>query len=216
VINANNKTTAISVVGGRDLFISDVTIKNAPVGIAIAAGTAYTDVENVHISGTGDSAIGLKIEGDGNTFTSMRITNVGTGVVATGTNNTFRSIFATYSGTDNACQGFYDTSKGNNYDGCSSIDFANGFVMSENTVSVYANCFVRWDAGKVTKQYAFVSSGKMNSVIRTSTVTVTGGDSAYIKASTGGSGQLLYPVIFGNPTDTTYTSYLKDNLAVKK
>ena len=216
-IDGNKKNvTAIEVVGGRDMFISDVTIKNAACGIKIAAGKAYTDVENVYISGTGDSAVGINVLGEGNTFTSMRITNAGTGVAVNGVNNTFRNIFAIYSGVNNDCKGFDDTSKGNNYDGCTSVDYAKGFVMSENTVSVYANCSVRWDAGKVTQQYAFVSTGKMNSVIRTSIVTVTGGDSAYIKASTGGTGQLLYPVLYGNPTDTTYTSYLKDGLIVKK
>ena len=216
-IDGNKKNVVgIAVVGGRDIFISDVTIKNATCGIKIEAGRAYTDVENVHISGAGDVATGINVLGEGNTFTSMRITNVGVGVAVSGVNNTFRNIFAIYSGNDNNGKAFDDTSKGNNYDGCTSLDYAKGFCMGESTVSVYANCFARWEAGNVTQQYAFVSSGKMNSVIRTSTVTVTSGDSAYIKASTGGTGQLLYPVIFGNPTDTTYTNYLKDGLKVQK
>lgn len=216
-LDGNKKDViAISVVGGRDMFISDVTIKNAKCGIQIAAGRAYTDVENVYISGTGDASTGINVIGEGNTFTSMRITNVGTGVAASGVNNTFRSIFAIYTGTDNTCKAFNDTSKGNNYDGCTSLDFANGFCMGESTVSVYVNCFARWEAGNVTKQYAFVSSGKMNSVIRTCTVKVSGGDSAFVKASTGGTGQVLYPVIYGNPSDTTYTSYLQSGLQVKK
>jgi len=146
ILDANNKTTAILVEGGRDMFISDVVIKRANVGIKIAAGTAYTDVENVNIMGAGESAVALDIAGDGNTFTSMRVTNAGTDVKASGANNTFRSIFATYSGTSNDSKGFYDSSKGNNYDGCTAIDYANGFCMEETTASVYVNCYVRWSA----------------------------------------------------------------------
>lgn len=212
VINANNKTTAISVVGGRDLFISDVTIKNAPVGIAIAVGTAYTDVENVHISGTGDSAVGLKIEGDGNTFTSMRITNVGCAVNVSGVTNTFRSIMTYYTGSSNSSKGFDDYSSiGNNYDGCSAVNYGTGYHMQSNTSSVYANCVARWDDAIVTQQYGFASAGQFNSVVRTCTVKVTGGDCAFVKAS-GGSGQVLYPVAYG----ISNIPYLQGGLSIIK
>ena len=221
IIDANGKTTAISVEGGRDMFISDVVIKNAVCGIKIVAGTAYTDVENVNVSGSGEDAVGLEILGDGNTFTSMRVTNVGTAVKASGANNTFRSIMATYTGSNNESQGFYDNSKGNNYDGCTVVDFAKGFCMETSTVSVYVNCYARWsDSSPVTTQYAFAvaGNGKLNSVIRTSVVYVGSGDTAYLKAATGGSGKVLYPVVFNKAglSDRTYESYRLSGLEVAK
>ena len=221
IFDANNKTTAISVEGGRDMFISDVVIKNAVCGIKILAGTAYTDVENVNIMGSGEDAVALDIAGDGNTFTSMRITKAGTAVKASGSTNTFRSIFATYSGTSNDSRGFYDNSKGNNYDGCTSINYANGFCMEASTVSVYVNCYVRWDeASLVSTENAFAvaGGGKLGSVIRTSVMYVGDGNSAYLKAASGGSGKVIYPVLFNKSKldDRTYEGYRLSGLEVAK
>ena len=179
------------------------------------AGTAYTDVENVNINGTGDSSVALKIEGDGNTFVSLRLSNVGTGVEVSGRDNTFRNVFANYYGSNADSTGFYDKSKGNNYDMCTSIHFANGFRMTEQTVSVYSACHALWNNSTMTKQYGFVSDGKMNSVIRTCVVDAKfeTADSAYLKAEAGGAGQILYPIVNGkaNLDDLCYESYRQGN-----
>ena len=61
-------------------------------------------------------------------------------------------------------------------------------------------------------------NGKLNSVIRTSVVYVGSGDTAYLKAATGGSGKVLYPVVFNKAglSDRTYESYRLSGLEVAK
>lgn len=220
IIDANSKATAISVEGGRDIFISNVTIRNTPCGIKIASGTAYTDVEAVHISGTGNDAVALNIAGNGNTFTSMRLSGVGIGVEVSGKDNTFRNVFATYSGTSNSSTGFYDKGGSNSYDMCTSVQFANGFRMSESTSSAYSGCHALWNNDTVSQQYGFVADGKMNSVIRNCIVDTmwASADSAFLKASTGGTGHILYPILNGkaNLDDTTYQSYRKGDFEIAK
>ena len=210
IIDGNKKAKAISVEEGRDVLISTVSIKNAVCGITLAkgaTGATNTDVENVNITGAdSSSSVGMLIQGAGNTFTNLRISNVKTGVELTGASNTLRNIHVMYTGSASDAVGFYDNSEGNNYDMCFSNDFATGFRMGANAVSVYSGCGVFWD--KITSQTAFKADGQFKSVVRSCRVDFTA-SGAYLKvASGGGAGQILYPIINGT-TNNDYSSYLK-------
>ena len=217
IIDASGKATALSVEGGRDNFISNVSIKNAVCGLYLATGSTgatNTDVENVNIYGKSNTdSIGVKIAGMNNSLTTVRVSNVITGVEITGEGNTLRNVHVVYEGTDVSSNGFYDKSSGNNYDMCFAEGFGTGYRMQEQTRSSYSGCLAFWNNGDIGRQYGFASDGKFFSAVRNCRVNTlfSGPDSAYLKASGGGSGQVIYPLVQGkaNMDDTSYTSYLK-------
>jgi hypothetical protein len=99
-----------------------------------------------------------------------------------------------------------------------SEDFATGFKMGEGN-NIYYACFAKWSSADVKPQVAFEATAKFNSVIRTSRVDFDFADcqGAYLKVATaGGAGQILWPMIGGkdNMADTTYTTYIPENIGV--
>ena len=219
IINAKGKAKGLSVEGGRDIFVSNVSIKNATVGLYLGTGDTgrtNTDVENVNITCTDDaSSVGLLVEGAGNTFTTVRISKVHIGVEVKGEGgNTFRNVHVVYSGSETGSVGFYDKSKGNSFDMCFSQNFGTGFRMAAGTSSSYSGCLAFWDDGSMSQQYGFASDGAFNSAIRNCRVNTkfASADSAYLKVgASGGKGQVIYPLIDGKNTmdDKSYSSYLK-------
>ena len=217
IIDASGKATALSVEGGRDNFISNVSIKNAVCGLYLAAGTTgatNTDVENVNIYGKNNTdSVGVKISGINNTLTTVRVSNVITGVEITGEGaNTLRNVHVVYTGTDVSSNGFYDKSSGNSYDMCFAEGFGTGFRMQAHTVSSYSACLAFWNDDSISRQYGFASDGAFKSAVRNCRVNAlfSGPDSAYLKAS-GGDGQVIYPLVQGknNMDDKSYTNYLR-------
>ncbi len=217
LFDGNGKATAISVENGENLLISGVDFKNVVTAIDVKGG--IVDVENCDVIGAGSGSVALKVAGEYSTYTNVRVSNADAAVNVSGNNNLFKSVYATYENKANQLCAFVDTSSmGNNYDMCTSENFATGFSVGTGT-STYSGCYVKWESTSITKQVAFLSTGKFNSVIRTSRVDFDfancGG--AYLADTTeGGAGQILWPMIGGvsNMADTSYTSYLKGTAAV--
>ena len=210
MFDGNGVATAISVENAENFLISNVDVRNSPLAFDLKGG--ILDMENVDIVGVGGSSVGMKVACNTSSFSNVRITNVATAVNATGANNLFKSVYATYKSTADKAAAFIDTSKGNNYDMCTSEDFATGFSMGEGN-NIYYACYVKWSSADIKDQVAFFATGKYNSVIRTTRVDFDfancGG--AYLKVgATGGKGEVLWPMIGGksNMTNTTYTSYM--------
>lgn len=219
IFDGNGKATAVSVGNGENLMIIGVDFKNVVTAIDVKGG--IVDVENVDIVGAGDNSVGMKIAGEYSTYTNVRISNVATAVSVSGDNNVFKSVYATCDNTNNQKRAFVDNSvKGNTYDMCVSENFSVGFEMG-TCVSVYSVCYVKWESDAIKNQIGFRSTAKFNSVIRNSKVEFdfAGCGGSYLTdTTTGGDGQVLWPMIGGknNMVDTSYTAYLKGTTAVAK
>ena len=164
----------ISIEGGKDAFIYNVSLKSI-AGFGIHAeyvnnelGAAYANIDNVNITGNDSvGCIGVLVSGTYNTFSNMRIASCHYGVkcTETGSNNIFRNLHPLAgTGFGNSSVGFYDMSDGNNYDVCYSDQFETGFVMYENTRSVYNGSFCYWYSEKNGYHVGFRSVGKYNSI----------------------------------------------------
>lgn len=215
-IDGNGKAKGISVGNAENLLISNVGIKNVTVGIEVKAGVL--DVENVNIAGTGaDTAVGMIVGGKNSTYTNVRISKVGTGVKITGDNNLMKSVYATYTGTSKDSVAFLDSSNGGNYDMCTSEQFAIGFSLADNTVSVYSGCYAKWNDNTVARNWAYRATGKFNGVVRACRADFDNAncDGTFLEVTTaGGKGQILYPMIGGkaNMADTAFETYVPHDI----
>lgn len=222
VIDANGLATGVSIEGSKDIFLSNLSIKNAFCGIHIAEGNNPSDaigadVESIIITGNGaPESVGIRVEGTNNNFANIRISGVYWGVhcAAYASNNVFRSIHAIATGEiakadKQVAVGFVDASNGNRYDMCVSEQFAIGFGMFTSYASVYNGCQVTWNNAENGEHIGFYSDGSFNALVTSCTVTdATGATSAYIYVEKdGGSGAVRYPI--NQVEDTTYDAVLQ-------
>ncbi len=216
LFDGNGTATAISVENAENFFIANVDVKNSPLAFDLKSG--ILDMENVNIIGAGGNSVGIKAACNTSSFSNVRIIDVATAVNATGNNNLFKSVYATFRNANNGGAAFVDTSKGNNYDMCTSEGFATGFSMGEGN-NIYYGCYVKWNDASVKPQIAFLATGKFNSVIRTSRVDFdfAGCNGAFLQASSG-QGQVLWPMIGnkGNMTNTAFSSYLNGTRVIDR
>lgn len=205
VIDAKGVASGISLEGGEDILLANITIKDAYLGLHLKSvdnllGATAADIENVHVEGTGEKgSIGVLVESTLNTLTNMQLSDVQYGLVCSesGADNIFRSIMAIgtgLDGVDNA--GFWDKSVGNQYDICYSDQFATGFIIEENARSVYSGCQVSWWSADNDYHVGFHAKGAFNAMISYSKVIHdhTVSTDAYILVDAeGGKGFVYYP-----------------------
>ena len=224
IVDASDVATGISLEGGKDILLSNITIKNAYLGLYIKKadndlGATYADIENVNVVGNSEEgSIGVLLEGTYNNLTNMKISHVQYAVKCgkTGDNNVFKSIMAIGTGTpaDVEVAGFYDLSGGNHYDMCYSDQFATGFLIGERARSVYNACVASWWSADNNYHVGFRTvddsdnPGYLNSTILYSKVyhTDTVETDAYILAMEGGEGSVQYP--FNQVVSDTYKAIL--------
>lgn len=222
IIDASGAATGIAIEGSKDVFISNVAIKNASCGIHIKKGNNAlaaigADIENVNITGNGAAgSVGLLVEGTNNTLTNVTASGVSCGLkcTETGGDNMFRSIRAIATdamAADATLAGFYDMSTGNQYDACCSDQFAIGFLVDEGN-SVYNGCLADWWSAANGCHVGFKATGKFNSVVSNSTVTHTDDvatDAYLLVGEEGGEGVVLYPInqVQKDTYDTLLDSY---------
>lgn len=200
-IYAMGMASGISIEGGTNAFIYNVSIKTALYGIQIK-GNNYANIDNVNITGNDSpESTGVIIEGSGNNLSNMRIASISIGVklTETGSDNILRNIHPLCSSMSKSTVGFWDLSDGNIYDVCYSDQFATGFLMESNTKSVYNGCFCYWWTGNNGYHVGFRSNGQFNSIVASSKVSHSHRgletDAYLIVAEDGGQGVVLYPIV---------------------
>lgn len=157
IIDGSGKAKAISIDGGRETYIRNVNIKNAPVGIHIKSGanngSSDADINSVNIVGTGSlDSIGVLVEGFDNTLTNIRIANVFTGVEISSGGNMLRNVHPLFYISDdtydhyNESVGFRVNNPMNWFDYCYSDQFAIGFDTMGG--GIFKNCFCWWYSDK--------------------------------------------------------------------
>ena len=177
IIDGSEVASGVSIDGGRETFIRDVSIKHTRIGIHIKRGanngSSDADITHVNIVGTGKTdSIGVLLDGYDNTMTDMRIAKVHTGVVLKSAGNSLRNIHPLYIHTQQvddvgyltSC-GFYDIKGSNWFSSCYSDHFATGFKTGRNAVSVFNSCISFWYCGCGACHTAFHAEGSFNSVL---------------------------------------------------
>lgn len=205
-IYGSGVASGITVEGSKDTYIYNVSLKSVVHGIHIdqgpnELGATWVNVDNVNITGSdARDSVGVYAEGTYNTFANMRIASVmyGTQCTETGERNIFRNLHPLIPPSlGNETIGFYDMSDGNNYDICYNDQGASGFVMHENTRSVYNGGFSYWWSANNGYHVGFRSIGKFNSLVISTKVSQNHDietDAYLMLGEEGGQGVVLYPI----------------------
>ena len=153
ILDGSGKADGVSIDGGRETKIEDVSIKHVRVGIHVKRGanSGSSDADVMHVNIVGNKtpeSIGLLVEGYDNTFSNMRIANVHVGVDLRGGGNSMRNLHPLYTcwGKDDyeTGIGFLDRTGNNWYSFCYSDNFAVGFRTTGNGHSQFDSCFCMW------------------------------------------------------------------------
>lgn len=171
IIDGRGLAKGVSIDGGRETAIRNVSIKHVKVGIHIKRGanssSSDADIVGTHIVGTGDvDSIGVILEGYDNTLTDMRIANVFIGVDLRVGGNFLRYIHPLYTSDytdyENSCA-FRDHSGNNWYNQCYSDQFGIGFRNTKTMNSIYDSCYCFWYSPRGGRHVAFKSDGAFGS-----------------------------------------------------
>ena len=166
IVDGNGRAKAISIEGGRETAIRDVSIKNAVIGIHIAYGanngSSDADIFGVNIVGNGaPDSVGILVEGYDNTISNCRIAHVYTGILLRSEGNILRNIHPLFY-SDHMAEyaescAFLDERGNNWYDVCYSDQFAVGFRNKSNNPCIYDSCFIMWysEAGHTAIGFVF-------------------------------------------------------------
>ena len=176
IIDGSNIANGISIDGGRETAIRNLSIKRTVIGLRIKCGanngSSDCDIDTVNIVGNGTpESIGVVVDGADNTFTNMRIASVYIGVRLTRSGNYLRNVHPLYiyekglEGYYENSYAFYDISSGNWFDTCYSDQFATGFYSGSNTLSTFIGCRAFWYTDRGNKQIGFEFDGKFHSMM---------------------------------------------------
>ena len=221
-IFANRQASGISIEGGKDNLLYNVSIKSAYNGIHVLygnneLGATYANVDNVNITGyEATGSAGILVEGTRNTFSNMRIASVQYGVMctATGEANIFRNLHPLTCGMNDVIKvdengkrleenngrhtvGFYDKSDGNNFDVCYSDQMASGYMFSENCRTVAIGGFCYWWTEANDYHVGYESEGKFNALVVAGKVSLsaeTTTDTYLMIGEEGGQGVVIAPI----------------------
>lgn len=196
IIDGNGVADGISIDGGRETAVRNVSIKHTVVGLHILyganGGSSDADISALNIIGTGSTdSIGILIEGYDNTLSNIRIGYVYTGVQVKSSGNMLRSIhplyYSDYTDYVNSC-GFLDEGGTNWYDFCYSDQFGTAFRTTTNRTSVFHDCFCYWYSSDGDTHIAFRADKQFNSVVTNFTADLPNEKNNYMLLAGGSSG----------------------------
>lgn len=222
ILDGAGVADGISIDGGRETVVRNVSIKHAHIGLHIKRGanngSSDADIFGVNIIGNrAKDSIGVLVEGFDNTFTNMRIADVFTGVLLKSGGNMLRNIhplftldFDNYEGSS----GFVNDCENNWFDYCYSDNFSVGFLLGN--VAILQNCFCFWYSPKGENHICIKSKCDFNSVVNMFTVGFCGYDARnIILEAEGGNGGIIRDLHIMDKTsanDDTYKKYLHGTL----
>lgn len=172
VVDGAGRADGVSIDGGRETKIRDVSMKNVRVGIHIKyganSGSSDADITDVNIVGNGAAdSVGVIVEGHDNTLSNMRIAHVCTGVRVKSGSNFLRNIHPLFTGAWRhyaSSIGFDDAGGNTYYDGCYSDQFQTGFRLGER-LTVMDNCQIFWYSMKPDSSYVGIrATGAFNAL----------------------------------------------------
>lgn len=214
VIDGNGLADGISIDGGRETAVRQVSMKGVRVGLRIKhganGGSSDCDISDVNIVGNGaTNSIGVLVEGYDNTFTNMRIADVQTGLRLASGGNSLRNIHPLYTCGGKAYNdsvGFDDRKGGNVYYYCYSDHFGTGFVTAAGAASIFDKCFSLWYAPGVRghRHTVFRAEGAFDSIVEDMRVGFNGriADNAILETGAAG-GRGVFRNLIGNVNEVT-------------
>lgn len=221
VIDGSGVANGISINGGRETAVRNVSIKHTVVGIFVMyganSGSSDSDIYGVNIIGTGGTdSVGIVLEGFDNTVTNVRIGCVFTGVHVKSGGNVLRNVhplyYSDYTDFENSCGFLID--EGNNwFDYCYSDQFAIGFRTTNYGSSTFNNCFCYWYSPGGGVQTGFRADKYFNSNI--TSLTLGFKDETYNTVLSvgeiGGTGTISnLDVDADNVDEHSYLAYMED------
>ena len=181
IIDGSGVAKGVSIDGGRETLVADLSMKNVLVGLHIKrganSGSSDADIRNVNIVGNNaTNSIGVLIDGYDNTLSNMRIFAIAKGVVVNSAGNSLRDIHPLLAMKKD--MGFYDASVGfeinvghNWMDFCYSDQFATGFRFGPRGGGILDKCFCYWYRSKPGMRHVgFSSVGQFNARVQSPTV----------------------------------------------
>ena len=219
IIDGSGVANGISIDGGRETKIQNVSIKNTRIGVHIKyganSGSSDSDISDVNIVGNNNSdAIGVLVEGYDNTFLNMRIASVNIGVLIKSGGNILRNIHPLYVFGDKQN---YETScgfvvqQGNNWlNYCYSDQMGTGFRLAKGCRAQLTDCFCFWYSGKVPFQTVIECDGPLRAMVKGLNVGFNGNGKNFtlLKAEEGGDGILSFLMLQDLPLAPTDASAL--------
>ncbi len=206
IIDGCGIADGISIDGGRETVVRNVSIKHTVIGLHIKyganSGSSDCDISGVNIIGNRSiDSIGVLLEGFDNTLTNMRIADVFTGIMVKSAGNSLKNIHPLYTCdyTDyvNSCA-FDDRVGSNWYDYCYSDQFGVGFRMSDRCVSIYDRCFCFWYSEREKVHTAIKAEGAFDSIVTNMRIGFKGSaaeNNLIEEARSGGRGSFVRPII---------------------
>ena len=179
IIDGSGVAKGVSIDGGRETLVADLSMKGVKVGLHIKrganSGSSDADVRNVNIVGNNaPDSIGVLIDGYDNTLSNMRIYACVKGVVINSGGNSLRDIhplFAMRKENYDASVGFEINSGHVWMDFCYSDQFCTGFKFGPRGGGVLDKCFCYWYLSKPGMRHVgFSAAGKFNAKVQSPTV----------------------------------------------
>jgi len=175
IVDGSGVADGVSIDGGRETLVADVSMKGVRVGLRVKrganGGSADSDVQNVNIvCNRADDSIGVLVEGYDTTFSKMRIYGARRGMVVNAGGCCCRDIhplFAFDKRQYPRSVGFEINVADVFMDFCYSDQFATGFLFGKKGRGILDKCFVYWyRADDDMAQTAFASVGKFEAKVR--------------------------------------------------
>lgn len=204
IIDGSGVADGISIDGGRETRIMEVSIKHVRIGVHIKhganGGSSDSDIENINIVGNDTpQSIGVLVEGFDNTIRNMRIASVNVGVWVKSGGNSLRDIHPLYIQRHiqdyPSSIGFRIDETNNWLSFCYSDQMATAFQLGRGVEVHLTDCFCYWYSGKTPFQRFIATEGPLNSVVIGPKVQFHNDcpDVTYLVAEPGGHGHILFP-----------------------
>lgn len=202
IIDGSDIANGVSIDGGRETRVENVSIKHTQIGLHIKhganSGSSDADINNVNIVGNNKpNSIGVLVEGYDNTLSNMRIYGVNIGVDLRSGGNSLRNIHPLYRfGKEQNYEssiGFLVGSGNNWFSFCYSDQLATGFKLKKDARANLSDCFCYWYNGEVPFQTAIECEGQLQSIVAGFHVGYSKASPKFtvLKAEKGGSGMLV-------------------------
>ena len=197
IIDGGGVANGLSIDGGRETLVADVSMKGVRVGLHIKrganSGSSDADIRNVNIvCNRSEESVGVLVDGYDNTLANMRIYGARRGVVVNSGGNMLRDIhplFAMDPRQYPRSVGFEVNAVNNWMDFCYSDQNAVGFKFGRKGTAVMDKCFCMWyKTGKGMRATVLSAEGSFNAKVNNLTVGFNSSETENVILSVGESG----------------------------
>lgn len=220
VVDGSDLADGISIDGGRETVVRDVSIKHTRIGIHIKrganSGSSDADISGVNIIGTGKTdSVGVLLEGYDNTLTNMRIAKVFIGVHLCSAGNSLRNIHplytCDYTDYQSSC-GFRDEAGNNWYDYAYSDHFGIGYSFARGASSTVTNGFAWWYSTGGGRHAAIQCDGAFDSIVTNLKIGFCGSETdnpVLVELDAPGKGRGVFDRLAVNLREVTGNAHLR-------